>query len=263
MDRVLINPSIVSGIADAVREKTKTSEPIMVSELPEAIRGIRGGSGENVKEVVEAVSGVVSDDDVVLANGIAEGATDAPSEQTWSGERQTAGGVGVKDSVAFMDKVKGNTIKVEQSVYSMSADKVVSRGRNLWDEEWEEGYYQYRVGEKMTKRYAVGQIRCKNTISVDGGKTYYFKTKTTLVVQFYDDSDTIIINRELNNSTLTIPSNAVKMTFYYASNAYNNDVCINRSDNRTENTLRMLRLRNFLFRSRPSCTKDSHSSRTA
>lgn len=158
MDRVLINPSIVTGIADAVREKTKTSGPIMVSELPDAIRGIKGGSGENVKDVVEAISGVVTDDDTILANAIAEGATDAPSEQTWNGTRQTAGGAGIKDSVAFVDKVKGNSLKVVQKVASGSAelDRDTARTKNLYFE---------NAGKIGTKYFIVAEI--SNCVRID------------------------------------------------------------------------------------------------
>lgn len=112
MDRVLINPAIVSDIADAVREKKKNTDQIEVAQLPDEIRSIKG-VGDNVKEVVEAVTGVVTDDDTILANAIARASVDTPTEQIWSGERQTAGGT-IEDGVAFVQSVKGQSLKVVQ-----------------------------------------------------------------------------------------------------------------------------------------------------
>lgn len=45
MSQYLINESTLTAIADAVREKSGTSEPIKVSELPTAIAAIEAGGG--------------------------------------------------------------------------------------------------------------------------------------------------------------------------------------------------------------------------
>lgn len=115
MDRVLINPLIVTGIADAVRAKGKTTEPIKVADLPDAIMNLPegGGVGEDTSALLDAI-GVESREDTGMANGLAIALTDAPLESSWSGERSVADGAPIKDGVAFVSTLKGKTIKIAE-----------------------------------------------------------------------------------------------------------------------------------------------------
>lgn len=114
-ERVLIDRAIVKDIANAVREKSESSAKFQVSQLGDAIRAI-GGTGSAVTELAEAIAGPIAKDDISLANALAAGLTDAPAEQSWNGERRTAGGGSIKDGVAFVDKIKGNSLKMVQLI---------------------------------------------------------------------------------------------------------------------------------------------------
>ncbi len=114
-DRVLIKRAIVKDIANAVREKSESSAKFQVSQLGDAIRAI-GGTGSAVTELAEAIAGPIAKDDISLANALAAGLTDAPAEQSWNGERAMAGGGSIKDGVAFVDKVKGESVKMVQLI---------------------------------------------------------------------------------------------------------------------------------------------------
>lgn len=115
-ERKLIDPSIVQGIVDAVCEKGKTTEPIKVSELPDAIRALNG-VGEATQEVVEAITGIHAEDDIPLSNVIAKVNTDEPTEQVLPyGERATADGAPIKDGVAFVQSLKGQSLKMVQQM---------------------------------------------------------------------------------------------------------------------------------------------------
>ena len=45
MSNVMIDADVMTSIANAIRDKTKTSDSYLPSEMPEAIKSISGGSG--------------------------------------------------------------------------------------------------------------------------------------------------------------------------------------------------------------------------
>ena len=102
-------------------------------------------------------------------------------------------------------------------------------GFNQWDEEWENGSYN-ADGEAIVD---ATRIRTKNPIRVVGGATYYFKSKTTLGIRFYDGNDKYIPSGYITtqkNTTAVAPSNASYLRFSVVDQAtYNHDICINLS----------------------------------
>lgn len=133
------------------------------------------------------------------------------------------------------------------SLLPVKAEKIMTRGVNQWDEEWENGTFNTTTGANINTSWTNLQIRTKNLISVIGGQTYYFKTAAsggTLWVMLYDSSMTIIDASALgqsssgncfsiNNNTETLPANAAYLKFYIVSSypsTYQHDICINISD---------------------------------
>lgn len=125
MDRKLINPAIVQDIAAAIREKGGQTDPIVVNALGDAIRALPQGMGDNTTEVVEAISGEQPEGDVEIANAIAKGATDAAREHVWQGERATDEGRELRDGVAFVSALRGQSIKmvqeIDKSIYAIDS----------------------------------------------------------------------------------------------------------------------------------------------
>jgi hypothetical protein len=106
-------------------------------------------------------------------------------------------------------------------------------GVNIWDEEWELGFYNRTTGEKQIDN---GRIRSKNKIPIVPNTTYYAKWGNFGGnygnVFFYDANETYITYATPNESThlFTTPSDARYMTFYvsdFYGTTYNNDISIN------------------------------------
>ena len=112
-----------------------------------------------------------------------------------------------------------------------------ARGFNLWDEEWELGYYNTTTGEKAASN---SNIRCKNLIRVIPDTTYYLQWNNAnsayINLQRYD-----LDGNFLSNSVATVPTafnvgdNVGYISFYATSGygtTYKNDICINFSSDR-------------------------------
>ena len=107
--------------------------------------------------------------------------------------------------------------------------KLVSTGRNLWDEEWEEGAYSSVTGAKTSW---VGAIRSTNKQRALPNTDYYLKFPTTeFYIYWYDKNDNFIgyDYKTSANRIVTSPSNAYYFAFCtnntYGS-TYNNDITI-------------------------------------
>lgn len=232
MDRKLINPLIVTGIADAVRAKGKTTEPIKVADLPDAIMNLPegGGVGEDTSALLDAI-GVESREDTGMANGLAIALTDAPLESSWSGERTTADGMPIKDGVAFVERLKGLTIKDGENLQSFAPNAVVSKGRNLWDEEWENGVLNADGNPSRSYYYIIP----KNYISVLPNSTICisFPEGLSARIYFYDRNKAFVSRTDALNKTkwiTQIASGVYYIKFHYNVNTYNHNICINKSD---------------------------------
>lgn len=99
------------------------------------------------------------------------------------------------------------------------------RCTNLWDEEWESGYFNSE-GSPISSS---SRIRTKNNIPVTPNTEYFFCSPYSNVNGiFFIDSNSATINSvwKSGNSTFTTPSNCVSIKFDIDVPVYNNDIAI-------------------------------------
>lgn len=116
---------LLRSVADAIRSRKGTTDLINAQDFDQEIRTIQG-VGDDTKEVVKAISGIESDEDVTLANAIAKAYDDTPTEQVWSGTRTTAKGATIKDGVASVHSIKGRSLKVAQITPIRNVAEIIS-----------------------------------------------------------------------------------------------------------------------------------------
>lgn len=102
-------------------------------------------------------------------------------------------------------------------------------GFNLWDEEWEVGYYD----ENGNPVASTAQIRSKNFIHVIPGVEYYTKMSSHRFC-YYTADKTFIGRSDLydsKNHLFVVPDNCAYIKFHtdIAGGTYQNDICINLS----------------------------------
>lgn len=115
------------------------------------------------------------------------------------------------------------------SLLPVKAEKIVTRGVNQWDEEWESGRYNNNTGAKEP---ANDRIRNANLIPVLPGVAYY-KNAFVSNVYYYDINKQFISYGNTNDRIFTTPANCYYiawMTFSTYGTTYNHDICINISD---------------------------------
>ena len=105
---------------------------------------------------------------------------------------------------------------------------------NVWDEQWELGYYSVFTGLPVANS---GYIRCKNRILVKNSKEYCFvhpQNKGDMQILWYDRNDNYISYNTLEgvraHRVYTSPSSACYVRFYLGlqyGTTYNNDVSVN------------------------------------
>ena len=121
----------------------------------------------------------------------------------------------------------------EGTIVNNKVEKVVTTGRNLWDEEWEIGAYDFASnGSKIEDS---GCIRSKGFIEVCNAAAIYLyignNIKTRVI--FYDaDKRFLISPPSLANAIMSIPKGSHYFTFYQrvSPTTYNHNICINLSD---------------------------------
>ena len=116
--------------------------------------------------------------------------------------------------------------------------EVVSCGKNIWDEKWEEGTYNTVTGEKTENP---NTIRTKNKINVKPNTSYYcgIGTSNGSIWVFFYNNNVLIENYStgkekydnacrIDNSSFTTPSNCSSIQFYVIGegNTYANDIII-------------------------------------
>jgi len=113
-------------------------------------------------------------------------------------------------------------------ILSAKVSKLISRGRQQWDEEWEVGYWD-TSGHKSE---AGSCIRCANHIPVIESQEYYVKNGNAngLYVQVFDVNGNRLYAGYANNETFTTPAGASYMVFhtntYDNVTTYNHDITI-------------------------------------
>lgn len=127
----------------------------------------------------------------------------------------------------------------EGTIVDNKVEKVVTTGRNIWDEEWELGAYNPSTGEKLASS---NQIRSKNMFACLPNTSYYCRIPNKAngtymgTCLFYDISRAFISSAPVGPSsflTVTTPSNARFVAFQLRTEygtTYNHDICINLSD---------------------------------
>ena len=116
----------------------------------------------------------------------------------------------------------------QPTIRDTKVSKVDVVGFNKWDEETEVGSF---IG---------GTLNSKNYIRVIPNREYYLKAPYACGIVYYDTSKTEIRRGVSSaNSVFTTPSNCSFIKFYCSSDygtTYNNDICINISDNTLNGT---------------------------
>ena len=120
----------------------------------------------------------------------------------------------------------------EGTIVNNKVEKVVTTGRNLWDEEWESGGYNVNTGEKTEMS---NRIRSASFIPCSGNTTYYFKSPATMYALWYDSGKSFISSESVANRVKTSPADACFLTIMVGGSnnpviSYGNDICINLSD---------------------------------
>ena len=109
-----------------------------------------------------------------------------------------------------------------QQIHEVSGDnEVVVCGKNIWDEEWEQGYIQFdqSVSNWGQNVSATNQIRSKNYIPIDVAKTYYgYIGNSTMIAIMYDENKQPISNGatgyvNISNQELVLKPNTKYIRF--------------------------------------------------
>ena len=98
---------------------------------------------------------------------------------------------------------------------------------NLWDEEWESGYFDISTGNLLVNDTL---SRSKNYILVKPDTKYYMYNGSwgEARIGFFDSEFKALGG--VNAKTFTTPSNCQYIKFYWLGTTYNNDICINLFD---------------------------------
>lgn len=148
------------------------------------------------------------------------------------------------DSVNNVSSLKVNMEPIQEGSGTPSPDNVrpisgrdsVSAnvvGVNVWDEEWELGWWNYQTGVFTANS---SFFACKSKIRVLPNTDYYWKCPTNVrELQYYDANGEPLGRRNsfaegYMNTTFTTPANCYYLTFYFGGtygNTYNNDISIN------------------------------------
>lgn len=109
-----------------------------------------------------------------------------------------------------------------------------TQGNNLWNEQWENGYWNRTTGQKGS---GDTYLRCKDYQPITPNTDIYFNKPSEYInfaVIFYDSSKQIINSGTpayVDSRTYTTPSNASYFTFYLdmgsGTATYNNNIMIN------------------------------------
>lgn len=109
---------------------------------------------------------------------------------------------------------------------------IKTTGFNQWDEQWEQGAFDYYTGAKIADN---SRIRSKNFIPVFPGTQYYYKMPTNWQVCYWDaEKQFISASQNSTDVAENTPPNCHYITFNVGYSGapiteYNNDICINLS----------------------------------
>ena len=120
----------------------------------------------------------------------------------------------------------------EGTIVNNKVEKVVTTGRNLWDEEWELGTIAWSGVE------VVNNTRIRSSfVPIFANTTYYLRCGSVRYEVFFYDANKSFISycqSSVANGTFTTPNGAVYLRFTtnsnYTETTYNHDICLNLSD---------------------------------
>lgn len=141
----------------------------------------------------------------------------------------------------YLDRISHYHIK---DAYAYNAGEIVNyrgtgiktTGRNLWDEEWENGYIDVNHGGADTPLSTT--FRSKNYTSIPSEATLYVNrggyNAPLTIAEYNAEKEYIRFKVVSSNGTIKMPSDVAFIRFYLEPNAntsiYNHDICINLSD---------------------------------
>lgn len=131
-------------------------------------------------------------------------------------------------------ELRGKTTEVGGALFGNDCKEIISRGRNQWDEVWEDGRIDLGNGSDDNTLHG---LRSKNFIRIIGGEFYYFNKggySGDMYAVFYDYDHAALDGYVVSNSAVQVPGNAFYVRFFIeasaAVTAYNHSVCVNVSD---------------------------------
>ena len=136
----------------------------------------------------------------------------------------------------YKEEILTDVIDIESSGIGTATDEIwVNRAStNLWDEEWERGFFGTSSGTDID---STNQIRSKNLIKIIPNSTYYFSTPNTVWIMGYDEKQNIIslpnaesgVCIQARNVYRSFPNNCHYIRFYTVNSygaTYKNDIAI-------------------------------------
>ena len=173
-------------------------------------------------------------------SGVSWTVTDPDNDHIWFSTIQIANGYNVQNLV-FKPMIRKSTESATFAPYTnicpisgRTGTEVVANGRNVWDEETENGYISAQgdlQAENVSLR-SVNYTECKPNTSYYG----YASNHSNLNIAWYDSNKTFISRVSAKNTAVTSPSNAyyfkLSLNAYVSSGTavYANDICVNVSD---------------------------------
>lgn len=107
-------------------------------------------------------------------------------------------------------------------------------GRNIWDEQWENGVYSITVGSPLAKSANNNYIRSKNLIPALPNANYYYKgvSQYDALIQLDKNGTITRVNYGTISGHITVTTQAETcyFVFYAYGGTYMHNICLNLSD---------------------------------
>ena len=131
--------------------------------------------------------------------------------------------------INLSDASKNGTYEpYRKSTLHLGLNNIRVKSHNIWDEEWENGYYAAEDGRKI---YNDSYMMCKNLIPVLPSTQYYINVPGGDIRQRFYRKDKSYIGydaQRLNSGIIETPQDCYYIAFFvYSRTTYNNDICIN------------------------------------
>ena len=206
--------AVSTGIATSAFVAAQASGKAVLSDVMAALSGKASGRGENPALVAGSARTVL-------------GRPASASPYTFINTDCGTGAIRITE-------LRGRTIEVGGSLFGNDCKEIISRGRNQWDEQWEDGRIDLDTGLDVNTQHG---LRSKNFIRIMGGEFYYFNKGAytgDMYAVFYDYDKTILDGFAVGNAEVATPANAFFVRFFIEASAevtaYGHDVCVNLSD---------------------------------